>query len=426
MEECTAPAPGDGERRGAARRSSRERFFARLPAGVELHNLYGPTEAAVDVTLLGRACRSAAPRRCRSAGRSPTPRIHVLDRAMQPVPVGVRGRAVHRRRRAWRAATCGRPELTAERFVPDPCSPERRARGSTARATWRAGCRTAGSSSWAGSTTRSRSAASASSWARSRRRSAAIPRCARRVVVARDDRGGKRAGGLRGAGDRRGAVRPGAARVAAERPAGVHGAGGLRGAGGAAAHAQRQGGPQGAAGARRSRSAPESASGAAHAGRGAAGRHLGRAAGPSSGSAPTDNFFELGGHSLLATRVVSRVRERVRRRAAAARPLRGADGGRPRRAGRGGARGPARPRCRRRCVPVPRDGPLPLSFAQERLWFLDQLEPGSPLYNMPVGAAPRRAARRRGALARSLARDRAPPRGAAHRLRRARTASRCR
>jgi non-ribosomal peptide synthetase component F len=36
--------------------------------------------------------------------------------------------------------------------------------------------------------------------------------------------------------------------------------------------------------------------------------------------------------------------------------------------------------------PVPRDGDLPLSFAQQQLWVFDQMAPGSPVYNVPLGS----------------------------------------
>jgi amino acid adenylation domain-containing protein len=94
------------------------RFLARLgePFGVELHNLYGPTEAAVDVTF--HACRSGEERV--PIGRPVTnTRLHLLDRHGRPVPVGVPGE-LHIGGVQVGRGYLQRPDLTAERFVPDP------------------------------------------------------------------------------------------------------------------------------------------------------------------------------------------------------------------------------------------------------------------------------------------------------------------
>jgi amino acid adenylation domain-containing protein len=96
-----------------------------------------------------------------------------------------------------------------------------------------------------------------------------------------------------------------------------------------------------------------------------------------------DSFFDLGGHSLLATQVISRVRSTLGvdlplaalfeapSVAGLARRIEGAL--------RRGDVPEAPPLVRQE-----RDAAVPLSFAQERLWFLDRLAPGSAAYNIPL------------------------------------------
>jgi amino acid adenylation domain-containing protein/non-ribosomal peptide synthase protein (TIGR01720 family) len=99
-----------------------------------------------------------------------------------------------------------------------------------------------------------------------------------------------------------------------------------------------------------------------------------------------DDFFALGGHSLQATQVRSRIRGllgvdlplrtlfeattlgRLAREVRAARQ----------------AGGEAVPSAIPPLPPAARDGALPLSFAQQRLWLIDQLDPGSAAYNLPT------------------------------------------
>ncbi|MCA9937733.1 MAG: amino acid adenylation domain-containing protein, partial [Anaerolineales bacterium] len=101
---------------------------------------------------------------------------------------------------------------------------------------------------------------------------------------------------------------------------------------------------------------------------------------PASPIGRDDNFFSLGGHSLLATRVINRLRQTF----ATDLPLRllFEEPTVARLAARLEQFTADADRSWTPIPPAPRHQPLPLSFAQQRLWFLEQFEPGSA-YNVP-------------------------------------------
>ncbi|MEW5927432.1 MAG: non-ribosomal peptide synthase/polyketide synthase, partial [Gemmatimonadota bacterium] len=375
---------GETERCGSVRRvvcsgealgaEVRDRFFQRWP-GAELHNLYGPTEAAVDVTY--HACLPGEP--TVPIGRPvANTRIHVLDGRLAAAPVGVPGELYIAGMQVGRGYH-GRPELTAERFVPDPFSAEAGARmyRTGDRARWLA----SGEVEYLGrldAQVKVRGFRIEPGEVEAALR--AHPGVRDAVVVAR----GAGAAGARLAAyhlPAEGAAAPGAGELREF----------LRGrlpdhmvpAAFVALDAfpltpsgklDRRALPEPAAEGGAAYTAPRTPAEEVLAGIWAEVLGLERVG-------VDDGFFELGGHSLLATRVVSRARaalgvELPVRALFEARTVAGlAARAEALRLAGGGVRVPP-------VVPVPRGRPLPLSFSQERLWFLDRLEPGSAHYNI--------------------------------------------
>jgi len=355
-----------------------ERFFARLNAA--LHNLYGPTEAAVDVTFW--ECERESGLRIVPIGRPiANTQLYVLDRHLNPEPVGVPGE-LYIGGAGLARGYLNRPELTAERFIPNPFSREPGARlyrtGDLARYL------ADGNIEYLG---RLDHQVKIRGYRIELGEIEAVlvthPQVREAVVVAREDEPGDRRlvayvvveeEQSPGVSELRHHLKaklpeymvPAVFMMLDQMPLSPNGKVDRR-----ALPAPDQARPDLAASYVAPRTATEEVMEAIWA--------------EVLGLEPVginDNFFELGGHSLLATQVMSRVRtafemevplrvlfedQTVAALAARIEAVRQTEHG---------VKSSSMAR-------VPRDREIPLSFAQRRLWFLNLMEPDSSFYNMP-------------------------------------------
>ncbi|HEX2092471.1 MAG TPA: amino acid adenylation domain-containing protein, partial [Longimicrobiaceae bacterium] len=334
-------------------------------------NLYGPTECTVDAALC--CAQGERPAIGRPVGNA---RAYVLDARGDPVPVGVPGELYVGGVGVARGYL-NLPELTAERFVPDPFSEDAGARlyRTGDRVRWRS----AGELEYLGRTDfQVKVRGFRIEPGEIEAALVAHPSVREAVAVAREDAPGqKRLVGY---------VVPEAAVSIAELRA--HLRAGLPEYMVPAALVILEALPLTAHGKvdRRALPAPEGSSGEGYlAPRSPTEEILAGIWSEVLGAervGATEDFFALGGHSLLATRVISRVREafgtELPLRALFEVPTVAGLAERIEQARREGSGLRVPP-----VVRVPREGPLPLSFAQQRLWFLDRLEPGRSTYNLP-------------------------------------------
>ena len=345
-----------------------ERVFQRLP-GIVLHNHYGPTETAINATAW----------HCRP-GERPVPigrpianvRIDLLDGWGRPVPVGVPGE-VHVGGAGVGRGYLGRPDLTAERFVPDPREVGARKYRTGDLARWQP----AGALGFLGRIDHQLKVRGFRVEPEEVEAAlAACPGVHEAAVVARDGSlvayvVGSDLGGLRASlAERLPAwVVPSTFVAIEEMPRTPSGKVDRR------TLARREIQAALETGFEPPRTPVEEQVAEIWSevlGRSRVGAH--------------DDFFALGGHSLSALQVVARLREAfgvevpLRRLFEASTPAALA---REVEAALRTGTGPAPPPL----VPVPRDGlrgEIPLSFSQESLWLIHQLDPASPAYNVPA------------------------------------------